>query len=110
MVASRDRNGLSDAKAPRALRSISSRTRSSRACPLKSGGRAALDAPNGDRRPARGIPMHIREPIIKPVEVESLRPTQMTVGMREVEEKRQRWKAHKASKRAAFLGSHLIPV
>jgi hypothetical protein len=54
--------------------------------------------------------MHIREPIITPVEVESLRPTQMTVGMREVEEKRQRWKAHKASKRAAFLGSHLIPV
>ena len=43
-----------------------------------------------------------------PVSVADLRPTQMTVGMREVREKRQRWKEVK--RKAEFLGSHLIPV
>ncbi len=51
-----------------------------------------------------------REPRLHPVPVAALRPTQITVGMREVEEKRQRWRAQKASNRAAFLGRHLIPV
>jgi hypothetical protein len=54
--------------------------------------------------------MHIREPILKPVAVGSLRPTQMTVGMREVEEKRRRWREHKGKKKAEFLGRHMIPV
>jgi hypothetical protein len=54
--------------------------------------------------------MRIREPIITPVKVGSLRPTQITVGMREVAEKRQRWREHKGKKKAEFLGSHLIPV
>ena len=31
-----------------------------------------------------------REPMIKPIPILSLRPTQMTVGMREVKEKRKR--------------------
>ena len=43
--------------------------------------------------------MHVREPLLKPVTVASLRPTQMTVGMREVEEKRKRWRAHKGKRR-----------
>jgi hypothetical protein len=53
----------------------------------------------------------IREPILQPVPILSLRPTQMTVGMREVKEKRKRWRAH-ASKRkqAELLGKHMIPV
>lgn len=54
--------------------------------------------------------MHVREPVIKPVTIESLRPTQMTVGMREVDEKRKRWREHKGKKKAEFLGSHMIPV
>jgi hypothetical protein len=54
--------------------------------------------------------MHVREPILKPVTVTSLRPTQITVGMREVEEKRKRWREHKGKKKAEFLGSHMIPV
>ena len=54
--------------------------------------------------------MHVREPIIKPIPVDSLRPTQMTVGMREVAEKRKRWREHKGKKKAEFLGGHLIPV
>jgi hypothetical protein len=51
-----------------------------------------------------------REPRIDPVEILSLRPTQMTVGMREVEAKRARWRKHPNSKKAEFLGAHLIPV
>jgi hypothetical protein len=56
-----------------------------------------------------------REPVIHPIPILSLRPTQMTVGMREVKEKRKRlreyWKAHKsAKKQGEFLGKHMIPV
>src|ERR1700735_1938459 len=52
-----------------------------------------------------------REPILQPVPILSLRPTQMTVGMREVKEKRKRWREHKSSKkRAELLGKHMIPV
>src|SRR5262249_36166149 len=54
--------------------------------------------------------MHVREPILKPVSIESLRPTQITVGMREVEEKRKRWREHKGKKKGEFLGKHMIPV
>ena len=54
--------------------------------------------------------MHVREPLLKPVKIKELRPTQMTVGMREVEEKRKRWREHKGKKKAEFLGSHMIPV
>jgi hypothetical protein len=52
-----------------------------------------------------------REPILHPVPILSLRPTQMTVGMREVNEKRERWREHKSKKKQAeLLGSHMIPV
>jgi len=51
-----------------------------------------------------------REPRIHPVAIEDLRPTQITVGMREVNEKRARWRAQPADKKADFLGSHFIPV
>lgn len=52
----------------------------------------------------------VREPRIKPVSIEDLRPTQITVGMREVDEKRKRWRAKKAEKGAEFIGQHMIPV
>src|SRR4030081_2284847 len=52
-----------------------------------------------------------REPILKPIPILSLRPTQMTVGMREVKEKSKRWREHKSEKkRAELLGKHMIPV
>ncbi len=51
-----------------------------------------------------------REPILTPVSILSLRPTQMTVGMKEVGEKRKRWREHKLKKRARLLGTHMIPV
>ena len=52
-----------------------------------------------------------RDPILKPIPILSLRPTQMTVGMREVKEKRKRWREHKSAKRrAVLLGKHMIPV
>lgn len=36
---------------------------------------------------------HYVDPVIKPVPIDSLRPTQITVGRKEVEDKRKRWKA-----------------
>ncbi|CEG08347.1 Putative ParB-like nuclease [Afipia felis] len=51
-----------------------------------------------------------REPVLEPVPIMSLRPTQMTVGMREVKEKRKRWREHDDRKRAKLLGRHQIPV
>ncbi len=51
-----------------------------------------------------------RDPLIHPTQIDDMRPTQMTVGMREVEEKRASWRAHHGEKKAEFLGTHLIPV
>lgn len=52
-----------------------------------------------------------REPKVHPIPILSLRPTQMTVGMREVKEKRKRWREHKsAKKQRELLGTHMIPV
>jgi hypothetical protein len=55
-----------------------------------------------------------REPILQPIPILSLRPTQMTVGMREVKEKRKRvrehLKLHTKKKQGEFLGRHMIPV
>jgi hypothetical protein len=53
---------------------------------------------------------NVRDPILHPIPILSLRPTQMTVGMREVKEKRERWREHKPKKRAEVLGQHMIPV
>ncbi len=52
----------------------------------------------------------VREPVIKPVAIADLHPTQITVGMREVNEKRRRWRDMKSKKGAKFLGTHMIPV
>ena len=52
----------------------------------------------------------IREPILKPVKIADLRPTQITVGMREVNAKRKGWREKKGKKGGEFLGKHMIPV
>jgi hypothetical protein len=52
----------------------------------------------------------VRDPVLNPVEIAALRPTQITVGLREVEEKRDRLREHKQKKIGKFLGDHMIPV
>ena len=52
-----------------------------------------------------------REPRVHPVAILSLRPTQMTVGMREVKEKRKRFREHDSKKKQdELIGKHMIPV
>jgi hypothetical protein len=54
---------------------------------------------------------NVREPKVHPIPILSLRPTQMTVGMREVKEKRQRFREHKSKKKQEeLIGRHMIPV
>jgi hypothetical protein len=52
----------------------------------------------------------IREPIYISTPLKELRPTQITVGMREVAEKRKRWQEKHGKKAGEFLASHMIPV
>ena len=52
----------------------------------------------------------VRDPVLKPVPIDSLRPTQMTVGMREVKDRRERLRTRKPNKIGKFLGDHMIPV
>jgi hypothetical protein len=54
--------------------------------------------------------MTLREPTIHPVSIGALRPTQMTVGFREVMEKRKVWQDQAGDKGSEFLGKHMIPV
>ena len=50
-----------------------------------------------------------REPILTPTRIASLRPTQITVGLREVERKRLQWRSE-GEGGGTFLGRHMIPV
>jgi hypothetical protein len=54
--------------------------------------------------------MPAREPILVPVAIMDLRPTQITVGMREVRAKRKAWRDTANKKGEKFLGKHMIPV
>lgn len=49
-------------------------------------------------------------PALQPTEIASLRPTQMTVGLREVDRKRAQWRKRAGSDRPDFLGHHMIPA
>jgi hypothetical protein len=51
-----------------------------------------------------------REPKVHPVPILELRPTQMTVGLREVKEKRKRFREQKAQKQREMIGHHMIPA
>lgn len=52
-----------------------------------------------------------REPRVHPIPILSLRPTQMTVGMREVKEKRKRFSEQtSAKKQEEMIGKHMVPV
>jgi hypothetical protein len=52
----------------------------------------------------------VREPILHPVGIGDLRPTQITVGMREVKAKRKAWRTQWSVRDEEFLGRHMIPV
>jgi hypothetical protein len=54
--------------------------------------------------------VHLHEPVLHPTPVLRLRPTQMTVGMREVVLKRKAWRERNSRDLGAFLGRHMIPV
>jgi hypothetical protein len=51
-----------------------------------------------------------REPILNPVSIEDLRPTQMTVGFREVAEKRKEWRERSGEKAGEYHGKHMVPA
>ncbi|HWU24895.1 MAG TPA: ParB-like protein, partial [Rhizomicrobium sp.] len=50
------------------------------------------------------------EPILTSVAIADLKPTQITVGMREVEIKRKLWQAKSPKKGERFLGQHMVPT
>jgi hypothetical protein len=52
----------------------------------------------------------VREPRLEPVAILDLRPTQITVGLREVKAKRKRWRDESRREGEEFLGKHMIPV
>jgi hypothetical protein len=52
---------------------------------------------------------HRIEPILNPVPIKDLRPTQMTVGLREVTAKRTQWRKVREAG-GEFLGHHMIPA
>jgi hypothetical protein len=52
----------------------------------------------------------VREPLLTTVSIADLRPTQITVGMREVAAKRKHWRDAGMKKAGKFLGKHMIPV
>lgn len=53
---------------------------------------------------------YARDPVLTPVSIVDLRPTQISVGLREVKEKRKRLRKRGPKKIGNFLGDHLIPV
>jgi len=52
----------------------------------------------------------LREPILHPTPILSLRPTQMTLGMTEVQRKRAAWNKKTSEDLAKFLVAHMVPV
>jgi hypothetical protein len=54
--------------------------------------------------------MIVREPVLCPVAIADLRPTQITVGFREVAEKRKRFAELAAKAGDQFLGRHMLPT
>ena len=53
---------------------------------------------------------HDIEPLLHPVRIADLRPTQMTVGLREVNSKRAEWRLRADRDGPDFLGRHMVPA
>jgi hypothetical protein len=56
------------------------------------------------------VSVRIAEPVLHATSILSLRPTQITLGMREVEMRLKNWSKHDPGKLGAFLASHMVPV
>ena len=54
--------------------------------------------------------MSSHEPLLHPLPLKDLRPTQITVGFREVKLKRKQWRKQAGDESSAFLGRHMVPV
>jgi len=54
------------------------------------------------------MPQHM--PLLKPAPILDLKPTQITVGLHEVGEKRKRIRDMKAASEDSFLGRHMVPT
>jgi hypothetical protein len=54
--------------------------------------------------------VHLIEPVLHATPVLELRPTQMTLGMREVAMRQKAWKERDPKELEKFLGSHMVPV
>ena len=52
----------------------------------------------------------ISDPVLHSTPILELRPTQMTLGMREVVLKRKAWREHDQKGLEKFLGAHMVPV
>lgn len=52
----------------------------------------------------------VYEPQLQPVEIAELRPTQITVGLLEVADKRQEWRRNAKKHGPEYLGHHMVPV
>ena len=52
----------------------------------------------------------VRDPVLRATAIADLRPTQMTVGMREVQLKQQAWRDRKSSEFERYLTAHMAPV
>lgn len=52
---------------------------------------------------------HRIQPILHPIAIKDLHPTQMTVGLREVSLKREEFRNRPRDSAGKFLGSHMIP-
>src|SRR6218665_2249333 len=50
------------------------------------------------------------EPFLRPIAIDDLRPTQITVGFREVARKRHDWRLRAEKDGPEFLGRHMIPA
>jgi len=53
---------------------------------------------------------HRIEPILHPVAIKDLRPTQITVGIAEVNRKRHEWRHRRDQDGSNFLGNHMVPT
>jgi len=56
------------------------------------------------------MPVYARDPVLNPVPIVSLRPTQISIGFHEVKEKRRHIRERGPKKIGDFLGDHMIPV
>ncbi len=54
--------------------------------------------------------MTLHNPSLRPVEIADLNPTQITLGMREVQERREQWRERSGKDLEAFLARHVVPT